>query len=1039
MNKILLILTLLISLTSLAQSSDKYNSRYANFYRGEDLYLKEQYAAARKEFRVFIDELGNLTDPMYIKASYYEASAALELYNNDAVQLLLDFLKNYPESIYRTKIYFKLGKFYYYKRKFDDALVWFNKLDVQDVEEEDRDEYYFKLGYANFNEENYDEARSAFHEIKDGASQYANPALYYYSYIAYQNGAYQTALDGFLKLENDEKFGKITPYYIVQIYYLQGKYELVTDYASKIDRKDKLANEKDLDLIIGDSYYRTGQYEKAVPFLQRYNRSVNPTREESYRLGYALYRSGEYAKAIPELDRANKEEDSLGQAAYYHIAECMLKLDNKVSARSAFEGAAFIEADPIIAEDALYNFAVLSYKLDINPYDEAVEAFERYLNRYPNSSRKDDIYQYLVNVYLSTNNYDKALESIETIPNKDIRLKKAYQLVAFNQGVERFQNSQYSKAIQSFNLVDKYPVDPVVSARAKYWIADAHYRSDNFDKAITEYKNFLKLPTSMTPTLQSDARYNIGYAYLNKSYIYDKQDKLPLKHEMLAKVIEEFRTYALSNPPFEKKKADALLRVADAFFVLKDNEQAVKYYKQTYGLKAGFEDQALFYLAKTYGYMDGKTSEKIAALNDIINDYKDSKYMFAAIKEIADSYKSMEQYDKALLHYQKLIDDYPSSVLVVDAKISVADIYFKQGKFELSEQKYLAVLDQHSQNHKVCKRVADGLKDLYIATNHPEKIETLAEQYSCVEFSVSEQERLYYLPGVEIYSDSSRPEAVRYSEAIPKFEKYLEKFPTGRYVNEVKNYMADCHYSLGNIDQAVILYKQTLLGPNTAYTELAATRVAQYLYNNGEFGEVIQYYKRIETVSQTPEVVFNAKLGLMRSYFKTEDWKNAAIYADKVMANSSINQETRLIANYVKGMSNFYQEHYNDAEVSLEWVRTNTTKEMASEACYSLAEGEFKLGNLVEADELVADLLKMKPKYNYWVAKGLILRARILIQLDDLFSAEQNLKSIIDHYAIEDDGILDEANQLYNELMQLKNQQREIEEETGPEIEINDN
>ena len=42
--------------------------------------------------------------------------------------------------------------------------------------------------------------------------------------------------------------------------------------------------------------------------------------------------------------------------------------------------------------------SVISFEIDINPYDESVRAFENYLDRYPNSTRKKDVYQYLINV-----------------------------------------------------------------------------------------------------------------------------------------------------------------------------------------------------------------------------------------------------------------------------------------------------------------------------------------------------------------------------------------------------------------------------------------------------------------------------------------------------------------------------------------------------------------------------------------------------------------------------------------------------------------
>ena len=98
MNRICVILLLLISTVTFGQTSEKYNSEYAEFYKAEDLYEKEQYGSAKKEFRAFIDELGEPNNPMQIKARYYEAMSALMLYNNDALKLLQDFISRSPLS-----------------------------------------------------------------------------------------------------------------------------------------------------------------------------------------------------------------------------------------------------------------------------------------------------------------------------------------------------------------------------------------------------------------------------------------------------------------------------------------------------------------------------------------------------------------------------------------------------------------------------------------------------------------------------------------------------------------------------------------------------------------------------------------------------------------------------------------------------------------------------------------------------------------------------------------------------------------------------
>lgn len=1030
MSRYLLFMVLAMYTTVYGQSSEKYNSQYAEFYRGEELFQKEQYGAARKTFRTFLDGFDQKNDPYYVKASYYEAVSALELFNNDAITLLEAFNKNYPESIYKKDIYFRLGKFHFYKKQYEEALVWFNKLSGSDIDEENREEFYFKLGYSYFKTDQLNPARDAFFEAKDGTSQYAQPSLYYYSHIAYQNRQYETALEGFLKLEQDEKFGDVVVYYIAQIYYLQGKYEKVTEYAGRLKADGDVVNEQDLNHLIGDAYYRIGDYQKAVPYLEEYNKTANTTRDEDYTLGYAYYKTGACEKAIRLFDKVTQIPDTLGQIAFYHIAECRLKTDQKVSARAAFEKAAFIDANPIIQEDALYNYAILSYQLDINPYDEAVEAFEMYLEKYPESDRRNDVYQYLVNVYTSTNNYEKALTSLDKIPNKDVKLKTAYQLVAFNQGVDHYQKSNFKAAINSFELVKKYPVDTEISGKAQYWTADANYRMSNFDQAISGYRAFIALPATMSPGLKQEAQYNIGYCHVKKG------EKMDNPTTEATKAIEAFRSYLQSNPTNKKKKADAYMRIADANYIMKRNDEAANNYLEVIQLKAGFEDQALYYLSRTYGFMS-RQNDRISKLTELLSSYPNSDYKERAIFDLAESYKSIGQFDKARQNYEQIVNNYPNSSLVMEAKINIADIHTKQGSYGLAETGYEAVMAQYGSDQKVCERVAEGLKELYMLMNEPERIEGLSETYSCFKFDPGEQENLYYIPAMQAYSDSAQTPAQRYQNAIPKFEKYLSKFPNGRYVAEVKFNLANCHYNSDNEELAIQLYKETLEGPNGPYTEDAGILVSKHLFNTGKYTDAIPYYIRVETITSNPDVKYNARVGLMRSYYLTENWSNASQYSDKVLSSSTVSQEMKVEAYYCKGMANYRLNRFSDAKPALEWIIANTTTERAAQARFSLADMYFLNGNYDEADAEVTKLLKMKPAYNYWIAKGLILRTRVYMAQDQLFDAEQTLQSVRDHYKNQTDGIMDEANALWDELMQLKNQPKNLAPDANPTIDIN--
>ncbi len=1016
MRKIFWAFILFSSGLSWGQSTDKYNGVYAGFYRAEELFLKEQYAAARKEFHDFTQTYKQFEDPLYVKARYYEGLSALELYQNDGVDLLEAFNQQYPESIYKNAILFRLGKYYYQKKDYEKVLVWLNQLQAADVEPEDKDEFYFKLGYAYFDQKMLIESRSAFHEVKDGTSQYANPSLYYYSHIAYVFGSYQTALDGFEKLKTDEKFSAIVPYYMAQIYYLQGRYAEVPQFASLLTSNDQITNQTDINLLIGDSYYRLGKYQEAVPYLEKYDQKATTTRANDYELGNAYFKSRMFEKAIKLLDRTTRIKDTMAQFAYYQIGQSYLGLNQPIPARAAFEEAAKYNFRADIREDALYQFAVLSYKLDLNPYDEAVIALEKYLKEYPNSSRKEDIYQYLVNVYTTTNNYEKALESLDRLPNKNNQLKAAYQVIAYNAGVEKFQNADYSEAIRLFALVEKYPIDAKVSGKAKFWTADANYQTKQYGKAIQGYRYFLSVAGASNEELRNDAYYNIGYAQLMGMDTIES--------------IESFKLYTQQSGLFNKSKlADAFMRIGDGYYSTRKNDQALSAYINALNQKAGYEDQALFYMGKTYGFM-ARLDDKIRVHLDILNKYPKSKYVQASVEELAMTYKVQGNYNKALTYFERVINEYPTSQSVKTAMIEIADIYFKKGDYARAESEYKKVLGLYSADRQVCETAGRNLIDVYEALRQPEKIQQIVETYPCTKIGNDEQEDIYYKLAYNAYKDSN------FVESIKQINKYLDKYPTGKYANELIVFLANSYEKTDDMVEAIVWYRKSLEGPNTAYTEFAASKVSKYLYNKGSYADALPYYKRLEAVSSDPTVIYNAQLGVMRSSFLINSYADAVSYAEKILVSSQSNPKVRMEAEYAKAMGSYKLADYDKAKGSLEWIEKNNTTIMGAEAKYTLAELYYKQDNFTSASKELTALYKRKPSYDFYVAKALILETRIFMKKDDFVQAEQKLKSVRDNYPFKDDGILDEAQILWDELMILKNQPKNLDPNIKPIIEI---
>jgi TolA-binding protein len=508
----------------------------------------------------------------------------------------------------------------------------------------------------------------------------------------------------------------------------------------------------------------------------------------------------------------------------------------------------------------------------------------------------------------------------------------------------------------------------------------------------------------------------MGYAYLKKNDITQSTDA--------------FRIYCQSSVKDKRKLSDAYMRVGDGYFATKQDELAVKSYQEVVRLASGYEDQALFYMARAYGYM-GNDDLKAARLLDILSNHKDSKYTLKSLYDVALTYKSKEQFDKAEMYLKRIMDEYPNSDLVVDCRIERADIHFKKHDFRQSELEYKQILTEHGEDRTVCEKSVRGLMDIYAALRQPEKVSDIATQYSCANISIEEQEGLYYSPAVEAYKDSL------FAESIPLFKKYLDKFPAGRFSVDAKFFLGNSYFSLNDKENAVKAYAECLEGPNNSYTEYAASRAAQIYYNSERYVEAIPFYERVESISSKPSTVFSARLGLMRSYFITEIWSKAYDKATLVLENTGINNTIRLEGEYVAGVSSYEVKNYDLALPHFEWLVKNTTTATAAEAKYLIAEIHYAKQDYVNSDKTIRELLKMKPSYNYWTAKALILQSRVQMATDDLFQAERTLNSVINHYKTKDDGILNEANLLMQEIQQLKNQPKIVTPEGETIIEMN--
>ena len=213
---------------------------------------------------------GNDKPELKAEAQYYLAMCSVELQNLDAEYLVYRFAMENPESPLINKAYFRLANYMYIKKDWPKTITYYNKVDRFYLDKEELSEYYFQKGYAYYMRNDYENARVAFYEIKDIETRYSSPALILLRHIAYVQENYETALNGFLKLVDDETFSPVAPYYMAQIYYLQKKFDKVIEFAPPLMESVSDKRAPEMAKIIGESYFYLGRYEESVPYLEQY-------------------------------------------------------------------------------------------------------------------------------------------------------------------------------------------------------------------------------------------------------------------------------------------------------------------------------------------------------------------------------------------------------------------------------------------------------------------------------------------------------------------------------------------------------------------------------------------------------------------------------------------------------------------------------------------------------------------------------------------------------------------------------------------------
>ena len=948
------------------------------------LYENHHYGAAIELFGEYLEKTEGLNDQKMVAAQFYEAASALYLDNGNGEQMITDFVNNNSTSPLAVDANFLYANLLFKNKKYRDAIKVYDKIEESDLDDNEISEYQFKKALCYYNTNNIDAAEPLFFKasVNDGA--YKVDAQYYYAHIQYVNDNLDDAVFHFEKIKNNPKYNKIVPLYLLQIDFDNGNYEAVTQSCDKVYILADKRRKSDVALMAAESWFQLKDYAKSLEYfnMARENSKRAFPREVEFRIGFCKMKTGDYEGAIDNFQNAVKsDEDQLTQFASYYLAQCYINTQQEKFARNVFLKAYKVNIDREISEDALFNYAKLSFIPGVDPFNEAVAQLNEYITKYPDSKRRPEAQELVIHLLLNSKDYDGALKTLEQYPRLTPELEKIYAQLNYNLGMQYYNDMDYDKAVVYLTKVNSgRGASSLMKADATYWLADAYYQKKDYKKAESYLLSFLKMSSAENSEMFPFAYYNFGYLFFNKNDF--------------EKALKEFKHFVDIYRDDKEYLNDAWMRIGDCYFMERNYKNAINAYSNAVKLDSKNADYSLFQQGMGYGAL-GDMSSKISSLSALYTSYPKSSYYDRAVYETGMAYLGSNDTRSAVASFGKLVKDRPRSPYARQALMKIGMLYYNNDQYEEALVNLKKVVSDYA-NTEESREALNLIRNIYMETNRTQEYFKYTEENGIGSVSISEQDSLMFKTVENFFQES------KYDKTLEGVRQYIDKNPDGAYLLKIHYYAA---YSLekdNNLTEQRPHLEYIVNKPDNDYTDYALLRLARLDYDDGNYSDAASYYERLLTLTDNQIIKLEAIEGAMKSGYFNGDYDKAIQYGGELYSMPEVTQNQKNQTDYIVGKSLYAKKEYADALARFKMSADKDKSVMGAESAYHVALCDYAMQKYDDAENDVFFMSDNFGSHTYWVAKAFLLLGDIYVAKDNVFQAKETLKSIIDNYPGED-------------------------------------
>ncbi len=587
-----------------------------------------------------------------------------------------------------------------------------------------------------------------------------------------------------------------------------------------------------------------------------------------------------------------------------------------------------------------------------------------FVDKYPNSTKRNDAFLDVANYYYDTGKYAQALKWFEKVKYKNMP-HGAYEDYLFKYGYSFFANNNLTNSKKYFvQLLDS----PEYGAQAKYYYGFIAYQQDDYENA-----------DKYLGEVSKDTQYKKDVSY----YMADMNFKLG----KFQQAIEAGLPLLKNAGSAEKSEINKI--VGESYFNLEQYDKAIPYLKEYKGKLGKWTNTDYYLLGYSY-YKQQDFSKAIEQFNKIIDG--NNAVAQNAYYHLAECYLKTDKKSEALNAFRNASQMNFKPQIQEDAFLNYAKLSYEIGNpyQNVAEvlQDFVKTYPNSTEKNTIKKLIVSAYvtsKDFAGALQYLEK-ENLNKQNDVYQ-------KVAYLRGVQWYNDAN------YKEAKTHFEKSLTNVVVPEYTARATYWKAESEYQLNNFSEALQDYFKFQKLPESSKLEEYNSidyQIAYVYFKQKNYPKAIESFNAyVKNNTSDSEKLNDAYLRLGDTYFVSSSYQKAV---EAYQKSAELNFKTADYATFQAGVSYGFINK-NDQKIILlnKVVSSFPNSSYRDEALYVLGTTYTTMNQPNKALESFDKLLKEESKSSF-VPRALLKKGLIYYNENQTEKALDTYKLAVKNY-----------------------------------------